>query len=203
MEQKMMDIRTMFATMTHEQIREVSRERELEEWRAVNRFCGKCGTAMQPHANPAERAFVCPTCGYVSYPKLSPAVISLVVRDDKILLQRNTHYRTANWTLVAGFVDPGESFEEAVRREIHEEASLEVEDLRYFGSQTWPFPSNIMVGFIAHYAGGELTPDGEEVIESGWFDRDHLPAIPYKGSIARRMIDAWLAGEITSRSACD
>ena len=197
MEHKVTDIRTMFATMTSEEIKAASRERELEEWRATNRFCGKCGAAMQPHANPAERAFVCPTCGYVSYPKLSPAVIVLVMHEGQILLQRNTHYKCTNLTLVAGFVDAGESFEEAVRREVREEASLEVKDIQYFGSQTWPFPSNIMVAFTARYAGGELKPDGEEVVESGWFDRAHLPAIPPKGSIARRMIDAWLAGEIT------
>ena len=101
-------------------------------------------------------------------------------------------YKLRNWTLVAGFVDAGENFEDAVRREVMEEASIEVEDLRYFGSQTWPFPSNIMVGFRAEYASGELTPDGEEVVESGWFDKDNLPEIPHKGSIARAMIDAWL-----------
>lgn len=186
------NLREMFATMTPDEIRAASRERELEEWRAVNRHCGKCGAPMRPHENPSERAFVCPQCGYTAYPKISPAVIALVTRDDKILLQRNTHYKLRNWTLVAGFVDAGESFEEAVRREIREEASIEVRDIRYFGSQTWPFPSNIMVGFRAEYVAGELKPDGDEVIESGWFDRDHLPEIPRKGSIARAMIDAWM-----------
>lgn len=97
-----------------------------------------------------------------------------------------------NRTLVAGFVDPGENFEDAVRREVREEASIEVGNLRYFGSQAWPFPSNIMVAFQAEYVAGELAPDGEEVVESGWFDRAHLPEIPHKGSIARAMIDAWL-----------
>lgn len=189
-------LRERFATMTPEEIREASRERELEEWRAVNRFCGKCGAAMRPHENPAERAFVCPRCGYLSYPKLSPAVIVLVTKGDSLLLQRNTHYKTANWTLVAGFVDPGENLEEAVRREIREESSVEVGVVRYVASQTWPFPSNIMIGFRAEYASGELTPDGDEVVESGWFHRDALPAIPRKGSIARLMIDRWLQGKL-------
>ena len=103
-----------------------------------------------------------------------------------------SHYKLRNWTLVAGFVDAGENFEDAVRREVREEASIEVKDLRYFGSQAWPFPSNIMVAFRAEYASGELVPDGEEVVESGWFDKEHLPEIPLKGSIARAMIDAWL-----------
>ena len=186
------NLRQMLAMMSPEEFRAAARERELEEWRSTNRFCGKCGSSMQPHVNPVERALVCPKCGYTAYPKLSPAVIVLVTKGDKILLQRNTHYKLRNWTLVAGFVDAGENFEDAVRREVMEEASIEVKDLRYFGSQTWPFPSNIMVGFQAEYASGELTPDGEEVVESGWFDRNNLPEIPHKGSIARAMIDAWL-----------
>ena len=190
------DLRTMFATMTPEEIRTASRERELEEWRAVNRFCGKCGTAMKPHADPQERAFVCPNCGYVSYPKLSPAVIALVTKGDRALLQLNSHYRMAHWSLVAGFVEPGETLEEAIRREIREEASIEVKDVRYVASQTWPFPSNVMVGFRAEYAAGELRPDGDEVLESGWFDRAHLPEVPRRGSIARMMIDAWVEGRI-------
>lgn len=188
----MENLRQMLATMTPEEFRLAARERELEEWRNINRFCGKCASPMEVHANPAERALVCPRCGYVAYPKLSPAVIVLVTKGDKILLQRNTHYKLRNWTLVAGFVDAGENFEEAVRREVFEEASIEIKNLRYFGSQTWPFPSNIMVAFRAEYASGELAPDGEEVVESGWFDRDHLPEIPLKGSIARAMIDDWL-----------
>lgn len=186
------DFRQMLTTMTPEEFRVASRERELEEWRNINRFCGKCASPMEAHANPSERALVCPRCGYVAYPKLSPAVIVLVTKGDKILLQRNTHYKLRNWTLVAGFVDVGENFEEAVRREVFEEASIEIKDIRYFGSQTWPFPSNIMVAFRAEYASGELVPDGDEVVESGWFDRDHLPEIPLKGSIARAMIDNWL-----------
>jgi len=189
------NLREMFATMTPEEIKAVSRERELAEWKAVNRFCGKCGATMRPHENPNERAFVCPECGYTAYPKLSPAVIALVTKGDRVLLQRNSHYRSAHWSLVAGFVDAGENLEEAVRREILEEANIEVKDVRYVSSQTWPFPSNIMIGFRAEYASGELRPDGEEVIESGWFRRGELPEIPRKGSIARALLDRWNAGE--------
>lgn len=185
-------LRELLAAMTPEEFKAVARARELDEWRAVNRFCGKCGAEMQQHENPHEKALVCVKCGYAAYPKISPAVIVLVTRGDKILLQRNTHYKLRNWTLVAGFVDAGENFEDAVCREIREESSIEVKNLRYFGSQSWPFPSNIMVAFRAEYASGELVPDGEEVLESGWFGKDNLPEIPHKGSIARAMIDAWL-----------
>ena len=188
----MQGLRELLAKMTPEEFREASRKREFEEWRVTNRFCGKCGAEMLPHENPQEHALVCPKCAYAAYPKICPAVIVLVMRGNKILLQRNTHYKLRNWTLVAGFVDAGENFEDAVRREVREEASIEVKDLRYFGSQSWPFPSNIMVAFRAEYASGELKPDGEEVVESGWFDKEHLPEIPLKGSIARAMIDAWI-----------
>ena len=190
--ERMDNLREMLTEMSPEEFRAAARERELEEWRSINRYCGKCGSLMRPHVNPVERAFVCPKCRYAAYPKLSPAVIVLVTKGDKILLQRNTHYKLKNWTLVAGFVDAGENFEDAVRREVMEEASIEIKDLRYFGSQTWPFPSNIMVGFRAEYASGELAPDGDEIVESGWFDKANLPEIPLKGSIARAMIDAWL-----------
>ena len=192
----MKNLHETFRGMTPDEKREASREAEIAEWRESNRFCGHCGAEMRPHANPSERALVCAKCGYTVYPRISPAVIVLVTKGDKVLLQRNTHYRGVVWSLVAGFVDPGESLEDAIRREVREEASIEVKDIRYFGSQTWPFPSNIMVGFRAEYASGELKPDGEEVVESGWFDREHLPEIPRPGSIARTMLDTWIAEEI-------
>lgn len=192
----MTDLRTMFATMTPDEIRAASFDHEIEEWKSANRYCGKCGSPMRPHENPSERAFVCPSCGYTAYPKICPAVIVLVSKGDKVLLQRNSHYKTANWSLVAGFVDPGENLEEAVRREIREESSIEVKDIRYVRSQTWPFPSNIMIGFRAEYASGELVPDGDEVLASDWFDRSALPEIPRRGSIARAMIDDWVTGLI-------
>jgi NAD+ diphosphatase len=187
-----MNLRDMFRDMTPDEMRAASREAELAEWRRANRHCGCCGAEMTPHVDPDERALVCPACGYTVYPRIAPAVIVLVTKGDKVLLQRNTHYKGVVWSLVAGFVDAGESLEDAIRREVREEASIEVKDIRYFGSQTWPFPSNIMIGFRAEYAGGELKPDGEEVIESGWFDRAHLPEIPRPGSIARTMLDAWV-----------
>ena len=195
-----MSLRDTFRDMTPDEMRAASREAELAEWQRTNRRCGCCGAEMAPHVDPDERALVCSACGYTVYPRIAPAVIALVTKGDKVLLQRNTHYKGVVWSLVAGFVDAGENLEDAVRREIREEASIEVKDIRYFGSQTWPFPSNIMIGFRAEYAGGELKPDGEEVIESGWFDRAHLPEIPRPGSIARTMLDAWVR-EINSAAS--
>ena len=152
----MKNLRETFRDMKPDEMREASREAEIAEWRETNRFCGRCGAEMKPHDDPRERALVCAKCGYTVYPRISPAVIVLVTKGDKVLLQRNTHYRGVVWSLVAGFVDPGESLEDAIRREVREEASIEVKDIRYFGSQTWPFPSNIMIGFRAEYASGEL-----------------------------------------------
>ena len=187
------DFAAAFREMGPTEMREASRAAELAEWRRTNRHCGCCGAAMSPHPDPDERAMRCTACGYTAYPGIAPAVIALVEKDGEVLLQRNTHYKGRAWTLVAGFVDPGENLEDAVRREIREEAAIEVSDLRYFGSQTWPFPSNIMIGFRAKYASGELKPDGGEVTASGWFGRDRLPEIPRRGSIARAMLDAWMS----------
>lgn len=186
------ELRAILSTLSAEEYRKIAAERMKAHHEATNRFCGKCGGAMRHHADPNENAYVCEKCGYLAYPKICPAIIVLVTKGDKILLQRNSHYGLKNWTLVAGFVDPGESFEDAVKREIAEEASIKVKNIRYFGSQSWPFPSTIMVGFTAEYESGELTPDGEEVIESGWFSKDELPEIPLPGSIARALIDNWL-----------
>ena len=132
----MANLRDTFRDMTPDEKREASRLAELEEWRLNNRFCGRCGAAMKPHDNPAERAFVCPSCGYTSYPKIAPAVITLVTKGDRVLLQRNTHYKGVVWSLVAGFVDAGESLEDAVRREIREEASIEKGSIILIGATT-------------------------------------------------------------------
>lgn len=189
------ELRAMLASLSEEEYRRIAAERMRAHWRETNKFCGKCGAEMEYVEKGEDKAFVCPKCAYRSYPKISPAVIVLVTKGDKILLQRNSHYGLKNWTLVAGFVDPGENFEDAVKREIAEEASIEVKNIRYFGSQSWPFPSTIMIGFTAEYENGELTPDGDEITESGWFAKDALPEIPLPGSIARALIDNWLASK--------
>lgn len=185
-------LRRRMLEMTPAEFKAAAVKAELEEWRAVNKFCGKCGTPMTRHPKETEHAFVCPSCGYLAYPKICPAVIVSVSKRRRILLQKNSHYRVSNWTLVAGFVDPGESFEDAVRREAQEEASIELTNIRYVKSQVWPFPSNIMVGFRAEWAGGELKADGEEVTASDWFEPEHLPELPAPGTLARFLVDEWL-----------
>jgi NAD+ diphosphatase len=161
-------------------------------WDQTHRFCGRCG---QPTVNaPAERAKLCPQCGLLSFPRLSPAVIMLISRGDEFLLARNRAFVDGFFSVLAGFVEPGESLEEAVAREVREEVGIEVEDIRYFGSQPWPFPNSLMIGFTAIYASGEIRPQADEIVEAAWFHREGaLPQLPGKLSIARRLIDAFLA----------
>ena len=157
-------------------------------WDQTHRFCGRCGT---PTVNaPAERAKLCPNCGLLSFPRLSPAVIMLVQRGDDLLLARNRAFAGGFFSVLAGFVEPGERLEEAVAREVREEVALELRDIRYFGSQPWPFPHSLMIGFTAHYASGEIRPQADEIVEAAWFSRKgEMPQLPGKLSIARRLID--------------
>jgi NAD+ diphosphatase len=161
-------------------------------WDRTHRFCGRCG---QPTVNaPAERAKLCPQCGLLSFPRLSPAVIMLIQRgEDEFLLARNRGFAEGFFSVLAGFVEPGESLEEAVAREVHEEVDLDIADIRYFGSQPWPFPHSLMIGFTARYTGGEIRPQPEEIVEAAWYSRHaELPRLPGKLSIARRLIDWFL-----------
>jgi NAD+ diphosphatase len=123
------------------------------------------------------------------FPRISPAVIVLIERGDHVLLARASHFPEGMHSVVAGFVEPGESLEETVSREIEEETGILVEDVRYFGSQPWPFPDSLMIGFTARYASGEIRIDGKEIVDAGWFSVDDLPEIPGKVSIARKLID--------------
>ena len=170
---------------------------QLVEWNRNHRYCGRCATPTE--MAPGERARRCPSCGLHAFPRLAPAIITLVQRDDgRVLLARNARWPTAMYSCLAGFVEPGESVEDAVRREVREEVGIEIGDLRYFGSQPWPFPHSLMLGFHAGYAGGNVEVDGEEIAEARWFAADDLPDIPGRISIARKLIDDWLSGDSPS-----
>ena len=159
---------------------------QIVAWRANHRHCGRCGEPT--HDSETENARCCGSCGYTTYPRISPAIIVGVLRDDRLLLARNRRHDSM-FSILAGFVEPGESLEDTVSREIAEEVSLEVSNIRYFGSQPWPFPDSLMVGFLADYGSGEINVDGEEIMEAGWYRPDELPRIPPHGSISRRIID--------------
>lgn len=162
------------------------RAAQLLDWEATHRFCGRCGTANE--RSPRELVRVCPSCGTAAYPRISPAVIMAVRRGDEVLLARRAGMTRPFWSVLAGFVEPGETLEQAVAREVHEEAGIEVADIRYEGSQPWPFPSQLMIGFTAAYAAGELRIDETELAEAGWFDADALPEIPPAFTIAHALI---------------
>lgn len=165
---------------------------QLVEWNRSHRYCGRCATPTE--MAPGERARRCPACGLHAFPRLAPAIITLVERDDgRVLLGRNGRWPEGMYSCLAGFVEPGETVEDAVRREVLEEVGIEVGGLRYFGSQPWPFPHSLMLGFHARHRAGDIHVDGEEIAEARWFGRDELPQLPGRISIARRLIDDWIS----------
>lgn len=163
---------------------------QLVDWTRTNRFCGRCGTPTD--ATPGERAMRCPRCGLVAYPRLAPAIIVLVERGDQALLAQGRGFGRM-YSALAGFVEPGETLEQAVHREVGEEVGVALDRVRYFGSQPWPFPHSLMVGFFAEWVSGDIQVDGVEILDAGWYRADHLPEIPPALSIARRLIDEWRA----------
>ena len=185
-------LRALYGRLPEDHYAIAGRAVQILLWDQTHRFCGRCGT---PTVNaPAERAKLCPQCGLLSFPRLSPAVIMLIRRGDEFLLARNRAFAEGFVSVLAGFVEPGESLEEAVAREVHEEVDLHVDDIHYFGSQPWPFPHSLMIGFTASYTSGEIHPQADEIVEAAWFNRHgDLPLLPGKLSIARRLIDAFLA----------
>jgi len=160
---------------------------QLVRWGRSHKYCGQCGRPTEDKTD--ERAKTCPDCGLNCYPRLSPAVIVAVVKDGKLLLATSPRFRSSFWSVLAGFVEPGETLEECVVREVHEEVGITVKNVRYFDSQPWPFPDSLMLGFTAEYAEGEIKTDGDEIVDAEWFAADHLPNIPPRVSIARRLID--------------
>ncbi|HAP76260.1 MAG TPA: NAD(+) diphosphatase [Acidimicrobiaceae bacterium] len=169
---------------------------QLVEWGRTHRFCGRCGTPTESQQH--ERAMKCPSCGLLAFPRLAPAMITLVTRgegdEQEALLARGVQFRIPMYSTLAGFVEPGESLEGAVIREVKEEVGINVRNVRYFGSQPWPFPHSLMVGFIAEWESGDIVCDPTEIVDAQWFRRDDLPPIPPPISISRRLIDHWLHG---------
>ncbi len=167
---------------------------ELLYWDQNTKFCGVCGGPMRFDTAISKK---CEHCGKEIWPQLATAVIVLIRRrspegKDEVLLVHANNFRGDHYGLVAGFVETGETLEEAVYREVEEEVGLHITNLRYFGSQPWPYPCGLMVGFTADYDYGKIHLQRSELSKGAWFDRDHLPRIPEKMSIARRLIDAWL-----------
>jgi NAD+ diphosphatase len=164
---------------------------QIQHWDRRYQHCPQCRGPLS--AKPRERAKRCQSCAADFFPPVTPATITLVHDGSRVLMTRQAHFPPGMFGLVAGFVEPGETLEACVRREVREETALEVDEVRYFGSQPWPFPHQLMIGFFARYAGGELQVDATELEHAQWFDVSELPRLPPKISIARALLDAWLA----------
>lgn len=185
-------LRALYDRMAPEDYGLAQQGLQLLHWRRTHRFCGICGGPLQ-RKNNGERAMHCPACRQDFFPRLNPVVITRISRGHEILLARRAAGPFNFYSVIAGFVEAGESLEQAVAREIREEVGIEVRRIRYFASQPWPFPNNLMIAFTAEYASGAVRPDGIEIGEAGWFPRDRLPEIPHPISISRRLIDDFAA----------
>ena len=184
-------LRTLFFRVPEPLLALAARAFQVVDWDRTHRYCGRCGTPTRDRA--AERAKECPACGLVAYPRVSPAMMALVTRGRDLLLARAHRFAPGMYSALAGFVEPGETIEDCVRREVREEVGVEVGQLTYFASQSWAFPHSLMIAFTAEYAGGDLKVDDAEIAEARWFAADALPHLPPSVSIARRLIEATAA----------
>lgn len=163
---------------------------QLIDWDRTHQFCGACATPTR--ARTEERSRQCPACGLVAYPRVAPAVMCLARRGSQLLLARAPRFPRGMYSALAGFVEPGETLEQCVEREVQEEVGLRIRNLRYFGSQPWPFPHSLMIAYHAEFESGEISVDGVEIEAANWFDIGELPRLPARISIARRLIDSAL-----------
>ena len=184
------DLRSLYGILDEDLFLLAGKAFQIVSWDQQHQFCGRCGAHTEEQ--PGERAKICPKCGFISYPRICPAVITAVLKDDKILLAHAKAFKGNMYSLVAGFLEPGETLEEGVAREIMEEVSIKVKNIKYFRSQPWPYPNSLMIGFTAEYESGEIAVDGVEISHAGWFDVDNLPELPSKVSIAREIIDWYI-----------
>jgi NAD+ diphosphatase len=184
-------LRSLFLQLPDPMLALAGRASQVIEWDRSHRYCGRCGTPMLDKPN--ERAKECPACSYVSYPRVSPAMMVLVTRGRELLLARANRFPNAMYSALAGFVEIGESIEDCIHREVREEVGIEVGGLRYFASQSWPFPHSLMIAFNAEYVSGEARPCDEEIADVQWFSLDALPPLPGPVSISRKLIEATIA----------
>ncbi len=184
-------LRTLFFKVPDDLLALAARAFQVVDFDRNHRFCGRCGTPTRPRGH--ERAKECPACGLVAYPRVSPAMMALVTRGKEMLLARAHRFAPGMYSALAGFVEPGETIEDCVRREVREEVGVEVTDITYFASQSWAFPHSLMIAYTATWAGGDIRLDDDEIAEARWFHVDELPKLPMSVSIARRLIDATAA----------
>jgi NAD+ diphosphatase len=184
-------LRSLFLRVPDAVLAVAGRAFQVVEWDRSHQYCGRCGARTRDRTS--ERAKECPVCGFVVFPRVSPAMMVLVTRGRELLLARANRFPQAMYSALAGFVEPGESIEDCIHREVREEVGIEVDRLRYFASQSWAFPHSLMIAYNAEYAGGEMRPCDEEIADARWFALDALPQLPSPVSISRHLIDATVA----------
>jgi NAD+ diphosphatase len=186
-------MRTLWGVWRDEEVAVAGRAFQLQNWARTHRYCGVCGTATERIAG--ERGIKCPNCGFSAYPRISPAMMVLITRGEEILLARNVTFPPNRYSALAGFLEVGESIEEAVHREVFEEVGLKVHNLKYVASQAWPFPHSLMIAFTAEYLSGEVVTQPEEIADAKWFGPgDQLPDLPPRLSIAKVLLDSVISG---------
>lgn len=185
------NLRMLYGTIDDALFALAGRALQLIDWDRTHQFCGACATPTR--AKTEERSRACPSCGLVVYPRVAPAVMCLARRGSSLLLARSPRFPRSMYSALAGFVEPGETLEQCVEREVQEEVGIRVRNLRYFGSQPWPFPHSLMIAFHAEFDSGDIRVDGVEIEHAQWFDIASLPKLPARISIARRLIEAALA----------
>jgi NAD+ diphosphatase len=181
-------LRTLFSVLDDAHFALAGRALQLIDWDRNHQFCGRCGERTEPH--PTERVRVCPACKLSAYPRVAPAVMALIKRGKQILLARSPHFPPGMYSALAGFVEPGESLEQCLAREVEEEVGVRISNARYFASQSWPFPHSLMIAFVCDWVSGEIRPQEAEIEAANWFEVLQLPKLPSKISIARKLIDA-------------
>jgi NAD+ diphosphatase len=181
-------LRPLFSVLDDDHFALAGRALQLLQWDRDHQFCGRCGTPTE--AKREERVRVCPACKLSAYPRVAPAVMALVHRGNEILLARSPHFPAGMYSALAGFVEPGESLEQCLAREVAEEVGVHIGATRYFASQSWPFPHSLMIAFVCEWQSGEIQPQAGEIEAANWFEVLQLPKLPSKISIARRLIDA-------------
>lgn len=193
---QLVPIRELIQSWSTTEFLQASRAVQLLEWRRNHKFCSHCGHVTEIHSK--EYAMVCPACSYHQYPRVQPCIITIITKgDNEVLLAKSVHNKSNMYGLIAGFVEVGETLEEAVQREAFEEVGLKLKNIRYMSSQPWPFPSNLMIAFHAEYDSGEIQLQVEEISEAQFFRFDQLPEIPFKGSIAHAMIMQIIENKVT------
>jgi NAD+ diphosphatase len=184
------DLRSLFGRIDNLMFSLVARGIQIVDWYQGHQYCGRCGGPNESHGS--DRALVCRDCGIHAYPRISPSIIVLIHKGDQVLLARNHRFPEGMYSTLAGFVEPGESIEGTLRREVFEEVGVNVHELEYLGSQSWPFPNSLMLGFHAEYHSGEIVLQEEEIADARWFNVSDLPDIPGNMAISRWLIDTYL-----------